>query len=671
MLMLMFSILSFSQNFEGISGLKYMSSDTIDNEDVFIWRGDIIKKDSIVYVENKIDSIRVKYIHGGWSKWLPNTQKIKTWIATKEPIQTKGNLTESVAGLEFNATRQVIGGAAQLSLSTGYQIPTTTQIGQIDHSNRTALDAVSGTNTGDNAANTTSNTYADGKISDATYSGSWDAATTIAPSKNSVYDKIETLIPINYCAATMVVDRGTLNSGTVSDLCAVGETDVNIQEITGTDPLRVTFTFTGVNRVDGFKFYGRYNGSTQHVINAEAWNYSTSAWDFLGNLSTTTGKQWYVFILNLPNNYLSSNTVQIRLVHQGSGQSSHQLILDYVNVNYGGGGGTGFITAGAVSNSPNDNIAATNVQAAINELDAEKQPLLTNPVIANASSFSANKLIKATGIGNQTQETAITVDGSNNVSGINFLRGASVKASGRIFSIGNSSFDDLTSTNGSIVMYYNSSIGGVITTSNYSTATALPLYIEASKLQMPSGTLFQYENGKFAGSILSGDASGNISHKTINQAIGGNALSTGYLSYWDGSKLANLTSQYIDWNATSGATSIANKPTFLISNIQLLSGTTPTYDVNLGVDATITLSGNTTITLSSLIAGMKGTLYVQNASTSYALNIAGYPNVISKAVGTIGNTTKLNVTGVSGFDVFSWSYTGTIVVWNGNLDYIK
>ena len=45
--------------------------------------------------------------------------------------------------------------------------------------------------------------------------------------------------------------------------------------------------------------------------------------------------------------------------------------------------------------------------------------------------------------------------------------------------------------------------------------------------------------GAFAGSILGGDASGNISHKTINQAIGGNVLTSGYLPYWDGSKLAN------------------------------------------------------------------------------------------------------------------------------------
>lgn len=39
----------------------------------------------------------------------------------------------------------------------------------------------------------TTATYVDGKVSDTAYAASWDGVTTIAPSKNAVYDKIETL----------------------------------------------------------------------------------------------------------------------------------------------------------------------------------------------------------------------------------------------------------------------------------------------------------------------------------------------------------------------------------------------------------------------------------------------------------------------------------------------
>lgn len=42
-----------------------------------------------------------------------------------EPTLTKGNLTTDATGLQFDNTRQVIGGAAKLSLASGYGIPTT------------------------------------------------------------------------------------------------------------------------------------------------------------------------------------------------------------------------------------------------------------------------------------------------------------------------------------------------------------------------------------------------------------------------------------------------------------------------------------------------------------------------------------------------------------------
>jgi len=57
---------------------------------------------------------------------------------------------------------------------------------------KTKLTNTSGTNTGDNATNTTSNAYADAKVSDTAYDAtSWNGITTIAPSKNAIRDKIQ------------------------------------------------------------------------------------------------------------------------------------------------------------------------------------------------------------------------------------------------------------------------------------------------------------------------------------------------------------------------------------------------------------------------------------------------------------------------------------------------
>jgi len=64
------------------------------------------------------------------SKYDIDTLSINIYaeVSSKQDELTTGNLTENVTGLEFDNTRQVIGGVAQLSLSSGYAIPATTNI---------------------------------------------------------------------------------------------------------------------------------------------------------------------------------------------------------------------------------------------------------------------------------------------------------------------------------------------------------------------------------------------------------------------------------------------------------------------------------------------------------------------------------------------------------------
>jgi hypothetical protein len=83
-------------------------------------------------------------------------------------------------------------GSAPIS-STGGSTPvisitaaTSGAAGSMSAADKTKLDAITGTNTGDNASNTTSNTYADGKVADAINNGT----TTIAPSQNAVFDAL-------------------------------------------------------------------------------------------------------------------------------------------------------------------------------------------------------------------------------------------------------------------------------------------------------------------------------------------------------------------------------------------------------------------------------------------------------------------------------------------------
>lgn len=101
--------------------------------------------------------------------------------------------------------------------------------------------------------------------------------------------------------------------------------------------------------------------------------------------------------------------------------------------------------------------------------------------------------------------------------------------------------------------------------------------------------------------------------------------------------------------------------------VQGLSGTTPSWSGTSGINATLTLSGNTTVTLSNLTAGTSGNITITNDATTYTLTFSGYTNKISPVVYSATNVVLTS--GGSKIDVFSWYYDGNYLIWNGTLDY--
>ena len=209
--------------------------------------------------------------------------------------------------------------------------------------------------------------------------------------------KIKSLGPVSYCPISMTVNAGTLNAGTVSDLCEVGGTDVDISEASGANPLTVTFTLSGIERLNSFVFYGNYDGGAGHVVFVEAYNYLTDSWDFIGEFGTSAIKQWYGFTIYQPLSYLNNGNVSVRIKHQDNGIPSHKLILDYVDVNAGGGGGSAFITASSIYFVPYEMITENNVQTAIQQfydLWVSKDTSFTNELdsffIKNQNKFVFN-----------------------------------------------------------------------------------------------------------------------------------------------------------------------------------------------------------------------------------------------------------------------------------------
>lgn len=127
-----------------------------------------------------------------------------------------------------------------------------------------------------------------------------------------------------------------------------------------------------------------------------------------------------------------------------------------------------------------------------------------------------------------------------------------------------------------------------------------------------------------------------------------------------------LAAQYINWSASSGATSIANKPTISNLTVQSLSGTSITWNVTNGVNGILTATGATTITMSNLGYGTSGNLTIQSSSVQQ-IYFYGYTFKLSPSI--YFSSAIVLTSGSNKIDVYSWYYDGVTVFINGTMNY--
>jgi len=159
----------------------------------------------------------------------------------------------------------------------------------------------------------------------------------------------------------------------------------------------VTFTFEDVTKLTELVYYGYYAGGSGHQISIELYNYGTTAWDNIGTIGSEASKRWYAFPIFNSTAYMNTGEVIVHFRHIQSGVITHDLILDYLELAYGGSGGSSNVSAASVSFTPYGDIAATNVGGALIELDAEK--VAVNTAITGATktkiTYDAKGLVTA------------------------------------------------------------------------------------------------------------------------------------------------------------------------------------------------------------------------------------------------------------------------------------
>ena len=173
---------------------------------------------------------------GGGGTWGSITGILSNQTDLQTALNGKVDENAAITGatktkITYDAKGLVTSGAD----ATTADIADSTNKRYVTDANLVVIGNTSGTNTGDNAANTTSNSYADGKVSDTAYDAtSWDAVTGIAPSKNAVRDKIvamDSAIALNTAKVTNATHTGEVTGSgalTVDKTAITNKTAVTI-----------------------------------------------------------------------------------------------------------------------------------------------------------------------------------------------------------------------------------------------------------------------------------------------------------------------------------------------------------------------------------------------------------------------------------------------------------
>lgn len=224
-----------------------------------------------------------------------------------------------------------------------------------------------------------------------------------------------------YPAASLNLVTGTHNAGDITSLAT--RNDANIydwSEIAAATPgfdLRVSFANVASFNTLRVQMNAA-EGTGSHKAEFALWNINTLAWDLITSVRTTNGFVEGDYGVDNFANYIdtgASNTVICRVYHPLAGAAGHFDQLEYMVLvdSIAGGGGisehgalSGLDLAGAhpataISNTPAGSIAATTVQAAINELNGD--------VDTHAANTSNPHVVTQTqiGLGNVTNDAQL------------------------------------------------------------------------------------------------------------------------------------------------------------------------------------------------------------------------------------------------------------------------
>lgn len=410
---------------------------------------------------------------------LGNSSQLEPLRVDTTIIATKHYVDSSTGGTQTLSTD---GSAGNISISSGNTITLNVN----DHTNRTALDNVSGVNTGDNATNTTSNSYADGKVQDAIV----DGVITIAPSQNAVYDALAN----------------------------------KVSKVTSTDNAIVRFDGTGGNIQNSGAYL--FDSGNFYVGSSDENSYSRmlvyggtngANLDIRGEAGTFTDQA----TVEVMGNDYDTTTRSAYLQYKGSTHTG--TTLGYSNANL----------SQLVMNGDNNLIYSSLAKPIIFGTNNQRSGMLDidGKLVLDSLASGSPSIVTASTVGKLNKATFTTTGNS----------GAAT------FSLNNLNIPHYTLAGLGAGTAANNNTGDFILNQNSSAQTAngwITGTFDASgyKLSSTSLLLDWLKSGlaPASGNIVVGNGTTTSpSGVSVNQAIGGGLMQTNYMQYWDGNKFVN------------------------------------------------------------------------------------------------------------------------------------
>lgn len=141
------------------------------------------------------------------------------------------------------------------------------------------------------------------------------------------------VVPTYYFAQVLSVGAGTLVSGTVADLSALGGGDVLVSELGTTPGYTLSANFSSISVLPNtVQLHALYEGGAGHTVNVDVFNHVTSSWDTLGQITEGSVMGFHEYNITGITAHVSATKAKVRINHVSNGNTTHSFTLDYLTM---------------------------------------------------------------------------------------------------------------------------------------------------------------------------------------------------------------------------------------------------------------------------------------------------------------------------------------------------